>query len=87
MPPAPSPTPAPQHAPAAESIASAVPIEAAPSVTATPDAGSNAATAYEAKTRVIVQALTQILIESGVMNRDEFHTRVRDLQLAGPEDD
>jgi type IV pilus assembly protein PilB len=36
----------------------------------------------EASNRVILRALTQILIENGVVGRDEFHTRVRALQDA-----
>jgi type IV pilus assembly protein PilB len=40
------------------------------------------ASAFEAKTRVLVQALAQLLVEKGVMTREEFHQRVRDIQLA-----
>ncbi len=35
---------------------------------------------YELKTRQILRALTQLLIEKGVMTREDFHARVRDLQ-------
>ena len=36
--------------------------------------------AVEASNRVILQALAQVLIEKGVVGRDEFYTRVRALQ-------
>jgi type IV pilus assembly protein PilB len=36
----------------------------------------------EASNRVILRALTQVLIEKGVIGRDEFYTRVRALQDA-----
>jgi type IV pilus assembly protein PilB len=35
---------------------------------------------YAVKTRLILHALTQLIIEKGVMTRDEFHERVRELQ-------
>ena len=35
---------------------------------------------YDSKTRTILRALTQLMIEKGVMTRQEFHARVRDLQ-------
>ena len=31
---------------------------------------------YEAKTRTILHVLTQLLIEKGVISREEFHSRV-----------
>ena len=34
----------------------------------------------EEKTRTLLHAVAQLLIEKGVMTRDEFHTRVRELQ-------
>ncbi len=47
---------------------------------------ATAANPYDAKTRVLVQALAQILIEEGIISRDTFHARVRELQLAEPGD-
>jgi hypothetical protein len=37
--------------------------------------------------RLALQAVTQLLIEKGVMTRDEIQTRMRDLQLIVPSDD
>jgi len=37
--------------------------------------------------RLGIQALTQLLIEKGVLTLEELHTRMRDLQLANDSKD
>jgi hypothetical protein len=55
---------------------------AAPRDAAAEEAANNP---YDAKTRILVQALAQSMIEAGVITRDEFHTRVSELQVADTE--
>jgi hypothetical protein len=60
----------------------------APSAPTAPGAGPDApGSAVDARMRLALQAVTQLLIEKGVMTRDEIQTRMRDLQLIVPSDD
>ena len=90
MPPAaesPAPVAPTASAEPAAPIESEAPMNVTPSAATAPETASSEPSAYEVKTRAIVRAMTQVLIESGVMNRDDFHKRVRDLELANADED
>ncbi|MBW2382018.1 MAG: hypothetical protein JRG92_00225 [Deltaproteobacteria bacterium] len=75
---APSTAPAPTPAPAPTQ-------QAAPRrPAAVPPPASDAA--MNARMRLVLQALTQLLIEKGLLTNDELHARVRDLQLMSGSD-
>jgi len=59
------------------------PMAAEPVAAATPasDAGQ------DASTRLLMQALAQLMVEKGLLTRDELHARMRTLQLANESSD
>jgi hypothetical protein len=82
LPTAPEPAPAASDAPLAPVIADDTAPLAAASADAAHSAPHGAAPVREARTRVILHALTQLLLEKGVVGRSELFERIQALEAA-----
>ena len=79
-----TPTATPSEAPAAPERAQPAPVQQPPAQAAgTARAPTPAPGAGDEKTRTILHALTQLLVEKGVITRAELHERVRQLTESG----